>query len=185
MSDWFGCEHAEAWPLPAREASCTASRPSFPTSSRRNCAACTIPATTRSENSRVFPSAANCLSHPRADSAFAKGQVRPTYFGSWEYTVDRADGRSGGPDALARLKIHNVKAWKARCQIEKIFGTCKRGYGLHRMRWFALAKAGLQVRLTAIALQPGTQLALAGGGLGLTKSELCLKSSIGGQNRAK
>ena len=35
--------------------------------------------------------------------------------------------------------------------IEKIFGTWKRSYGLRRMRWKGLAKAALQVRLTAIA----------------------------------
>ena len=34
---------------------------------------------------------------------------------------------------------------------EKVFGTWKRSYGLRRMRWLGLAKAGLQVRLTAIA----------------------------------
>ena len=38
-----------------------------------------------------------------------------------------------------------------RCRIEKVFGTWKRSYGLRRMRWLGLAKAGLQVRLTAIA----------------------------------
>jgi transposase, IS5 family len=35
--------------------------------------------------------------------------------------------------------------------IEKVFGTWKRSYGLRRMRWRGLAKAGLQVRLTAVA----------------------------------
>ena len=30
-------------------------------------------------------------------------------------------------------------------------GTAKRSYGLRRMRWLGLAKAGLQFRLTAIA----------------------------------
>jgi transposase, IS5 family len=38
-----------------------------------------------------------------------------------------------------------------RCRIEKVFGTAKRSYGLRRMRWLGLAKAGLQVRLAAIA----------------------------------
>lgn len=38
-----------------------------------------------------------------------------------------------------------------RARIEKVFGTCKRSYGLRRMRWYGLAKAGLQVRLAAIA----------------------------------
>jgi IS5 family transposase len=40
---------------------------------------------------------------------------------------------------------------RVRCRIEKVFGTCKRSYGLRRMRWRGLAKAGLQVRLTAMA----------------------------------
>ena len=58
----------------------------------------------------------------------------------------------GGADALARLKIHNAVVRKVRCRIEKVFGTYKRSYGLRRMRWLLdLAKAGLQVRLTAIA----------------------------------
>lgn len=35
-----------------------------------------------------------------------------------------------------------------------MFGICRRSYGLRRMRWFGLAKAGLQVRLTAIAYNP-------------------------------
>ncbi|MCB4820836.1 transposase [Roseicella sp. GB24] len=33
----------------------------------------------------------------------------------------------------------------------QVFGTWKRSYGLRRMRWLGLAKAGLQVRLAAIA----------------------------------
>jgi transposase, IS5 family len=33
----------------------------------------------------------------------------------------------------------------------KIFGTWKRSYGLRRMRWRGLAKAGLQIRFTAVA----------------------------------
>ncbi len=57
----------------------------------------------------------------------------------------------GGPEALARLKIHNAVVREVRCRIEKVFGTCKRSYGLRRMHWFGLAEAGLQVRLTAIA----------------------------------
>ena len=38
-----------------------------------------------------------------------------------------------------------------RARIEKVFGTAKRSYGLRRMRRLGLAKAGLQVRLTAVA----------------------------------
>jgi IS5 family transposase len=57
----------------------------------------------------------------------------------------------GGPEALARLDAHNAAVRRVRCRIEKVFGTWKRSYGLRRMRWLGLAKAGLQVRLAAIA----------------------------------
>ena len=57
----------------------------------------------------------------------------------------------GGPEALARLKAHNARVRRVRCRIEKVFGTWKRSYGLRRMRWLGLAKAGLQVRLAAMA----------------------------------
>jgi IS5 family transposase len=57
----------------------------------------------------------------------------------------------GGPEALARLEAHNAEVRRVRGRIEKVFGTCKRCYGLGRMRWLGLAKAGLQVRLAAVA----------------------------------
>ncbi|WP_232845896.1 IS5 family transposase, partial [Aurantimonas marina] len=57
----------------------------------------------------------------------------------------------GGEEALRRLEAWNAAVGHVRRRIEKIFGTCKRSYGLSRMRWIGLAKAGLQVRLTAIA----------------------------------
>jgi transposase, IS5 family len=57
----------------------------------------------------------------------------------------------GGPAALARLEAWNAEVRAVRGRIEKVFGTCKRSYGLRRMRWLGLARAGLQVRLTAIA----------------------------------
>ncbi len=60
-------------------------------------------------------------------------------------------GTWGGEEALARLKAHNAEVRRVRARIEKVFGTCKRSYGLRRMRWLGLAKAGLQVRLTAMA----------------------------------
>jgi IS5 family transposase len=60
-------------------------------------------------------------------------------------------GTWGGPEALVRLQAHNAAVRRVRCRIEKVFGTCKRSYGLRRMRWLGLAKAGLQVRLAAIA----------------------------------
>ncbi len=56
-----------------------------------------------------------------------------------------------GRDALKALKAHDAAVRRVRCRIEKVFGTCKRSHGLRRMRWLGLAKAGLQVRLTAIA----------------------------------
>ena len=57
----------------------------------------------------------------------------------------------GGPEALDRLDAHNAAVRRVRCRIEKVFGTWKRSYGLRRMRWLGLAKAGLQVRLAAVA----------------------------------
>ena len=47
--------------------------------------------------------------------------------------------------------FHDATVRRVRCRIEKVFGTWKRSYGLRRMRWLGLAKAGLQVRLAAIA----------------------------------
>ncbi|GJE02549.1 IS5 family transposase [Methylobacterium isbiliense] len=53
--------------------------------------------------------------------------------------------------ALACLEAWNWRVGHVRRRIEKIFGTWKRSDGLRRMRWWGLAKAGLQVRLTATA----------------------------------
>jgi len=54
-------------------------------------------------------------------------------------------------ESLARLDAWNQPIHRVRGRIEKIFGTWKRSYGLRRMRWMGLAKASLQIRLTAIA----------------------------------
>jgi IS5 family transposase len=54
------------------------------------------------------------------------------------------------PKTLARFKAWNEPIHRIRGRIEKIFGTWKRSYGLRRMRWRGLAKAGLQIRFTAI-----------------------------------
>ncbi len=54
-------------------------------------------------------------------------------------------------ETLARLEAWNQPIHRVRGRIEKIFGTWKRSYGLRRMRWRGLAKASIQVRLTAIA----------------------------------
>jgi transposase, IS5 family len=53
-------------------------------------------------------------------------------------------------ETLARLDAWNRPIRGIRGRIEKIFGTWKRSYGLRRMRWRGLAKAGLQIRFTAI-----------------------------------
>jgi IS5 family transposase len=54
-------------------------------------------------------------------------------------------------ETFARLEAWNRPIHQIRARIEKIFGTWKRSYGLRRMRWRGLAKAALQVHLTAIA----------------------------------
>lgn len=54
-------------------------------------------------------------------------------------------------ETLRRLDAWNRPIHRVRGRIEKIFGTCKRSYGLRRMRWRGLAKAAVQVRRTAIA----------------------------------
>jgi IS5 family transposase len=54
-------------------------------------------------------------------------------------------------DPGEKLAAINGPIQRVRGRIEKVFGTCKRSYGLRRMRWRGLAKAGLQLTLTAIA----------------------------------
>ncbi len=54
-------------------------------------------------------------------------------------------------DAKSKLKAINGPIHKVRGRIEKIFGTCKRHYGLRQMVHCGLAKAKLQVLFTAIA----------------------------------
>ena len=51
----------------------------------------------------------------------------------------------------ANLEAHNRPLRPIRARIEKIFGTWKRSYRFHHMRWLGLAKAKLQVHLAAIA----------------------------------
>lgn len=86
-----------------------------------------------------------------ADSAFASHNAERVIIarGGKPRTVQTAIW--GGADALRRLQIHNAAIYRVRARIEKVFGTTKRSYGLRRMRWLGLAKAGLQVRLAAIA----------------------------------
>jgi IS5 family transposase len=86
-----------------------------------------------------------------ADSAFAgrKAEAAIRARGGTPWTI--GTGTWGGPEALARLEAHNAAVQRVRCRIEKVFGTCKRSYGLGRMRWLGLARAGLRVRLAAMA----------------------------------
>ena len=85
------------------------------------------------------------------DSAFNGSRVQAAIAARGGRALIVQTGTWGGPEALARLQKYNATVTRVRGRIEKVFGTCKRSYGLRRMRWIGLAKAGLQVRLTAIA----------------------------------
>ena len=80
----------------------------------------------------------------------AAGRRRPSAPGAGPHASVHT-GTWGGAEALARVEAHNAAVRRVRCRIEKVFGTIKRSYGLRRMRWLGLAKAGLQVRLAAMA----------------------------------
>ena len=73
------------------------------------------------------PSASQDSSELRRPGARGKSAMRP---------LDEAPAEQVG----------RVRHW-----VEKIFGTWKRSYGLWRVRWLGLAKATLQVHLTAVA----------------------------------
>lgn len=88
-----------------------------------------------------------------ADSAY-RGQAFASAVrakGGCPHVVQTGVWGRDGDGALKKLKSWNYSVQRIRCRIEKIFGTWKRSYGLRRMRWRGLAKASLQVRLTAIA----------------------------------
>ncbi len=97
-----------------------------------------------------------------ADSAFTGGPAERVIIGRGGRPRAVWTGGTWGrrPEALARLEAHNAAVRRVRCRIEKVFGTWKRSYGLRRMRWLGLAKAGLQVRLAAIAYNPRRTLTL-------------------------
>ncbi len=86
-----------------------------------------------------------------ADSAFSGRRAEATIRACGGVPWTTGSGTWGGPEALARLEAHNAAVRRVRCRVEKVFGTCKRSYGLGRMRWLGLAKAALQVRLAAVA----------------------------------
>lgn len=94
--------------------------------------------------------------HP--GEVFADSAYRGNHFG------DAVRARGGTPRIVAtgmwgrdetqmlkRLNAWNRPIHRVRGRIEKIFGTWKRSYGLRRMRWRGLAKAAVQVHLTAVA----------------------------------
>lgn len=90
----------------------------------------------------VFADSA-CQGNHFGDAVRAKGGTpRIVVTGMW--------GRDEA-ETLRRLDAWNQPIHRVRGRIEKIFGTWKRSYGLRRMRWRDLAKAGVQIRLTAIA----------------------------------
>jgi len=87
-----------------------------------------------------------------ADSAYRGKTFREAVRakgGSLRVAVTAMWGRDEA-ETLARLGAWNQPIHRIRGRIEKIFGTWKRSYGLRRMRWRGLAKAGLQIRFTAI-----------------------------------
>jgi IS5 family transposase len=85
------------------------------------------------------------------DSAFAGRSSEQLIIACGGVPLTVQTGTWGGQSALERLEAHNAKVRRVRCRIEKVFGTSRRSYGLRRMRWIGLAKAGLQTRLTAMA----------------------------------
>jgi len=56
------------------------------------------------------------------------------------------------PAAPALLRAHDAAVHRGRCRIGKVFGIRKRTCAPCWMRWLGLARAGLQVRLAAIAV---------------------------------
>jgi IS5 family transposase len=90
----------------------------------------------------VFADSAYRGNHFR-DAVRAKGGIpRIVATGMW--------GRDE-QETLRKLKEWNQPIHRVRGRIEKIFARWKRCYGLRRMRWRGLAKAAVQVHLTAIA----------------------------------
>jgi IS5 family transposase len=85
------------------------------------------------------------------DSAFGSPRSAASIRAKGGLPAAVGTGTWGGAEALRRLEAHNTRVRRVRCRIEKVFGTWKRSYGLRRMRWLGLAKAGLQVRLAAMA----------------------------------
>lgn len=88
-----------------------------------------------------------------ADSAYRGNHFRDAVRARGGIPRIVATGMWGRDEQGTLRKLHewNQPIHRVRGRIEKIFGTWKRSYGLRRMRWRGLAKAALQVRLTATA----------------------------------
>jgi transposase, IS5 family len=88
-----------------------------------------------------------------ADSAYRGSHFRDAVRAKGGVPRIVATGMWGRDEAETLRKLHqwNQPIHRVRGRIEKIFGTWKRSYGLRRMRWRGLAKAAVQVHLTAIA----------------------------------
>ena len=90
----------------------------------------------------VFADSADLGSHFREAVRANGGTPRIVATGMW--------GRDE-QETLCKLNEWNQPIHRVRGRIEKIFGTWKRSYGLRRMRWRGIAKAAVQIHLTAIA----------------------------------
>ena len=88
-----------------------------------------------------------------ADSAYRGNHFRDAVRAKGGIPRIVATGMWGRDEAETLRKLHewNQPIHRVRGRIEKIFGTWKRCYGLRRMRWRGLAKAAVQIHLTAIA----------------------------------
>lgn len=88
-----------------------------------------------------------------ADSAYRGNHFRDAVRAKGGIPRIVATGMWGRDEQETLRKLHewNQPIHRVRGRIEKIFGTWKRSYGLRRMRWRGLAKANVQVHLTAIA----------------------------------
>lgn len=88
-----------------------------------------------------------------ADSAYRGSHFRDAVRAKGGIPRIVATGMWGRDEAETLRNLHewNQPIHRVRGRIEKIFGTWKRCYGLRRMRWRGLAKAAVQVHLTAIA----------------------------------
>ncbi len=88
-----------------------------------------------------------------ADSAYRGNRFRDAVRAKGGIPRIVATGMWGRDEAETLRKLHewNQPIHRVRGRIEKTFGTWKRCYGLRRMRWRGLAKAAVQVHLTAIA----------------------------------